>query len=287
MTPVLKTYAYAGAKPGPKLLCLGAIHGNETCGTSAIMRVIAEIDAGVTKLAHGSVTFLPICNPAAYSQNVRYTQENLNRVISKATAPASYEHALAQQIIALVDTHDILFDIHSYSSGKKPFLFLDQQDDEHAAYALSTGIENWITGWGDLYADQPELSSGDTVGYARSVGKKALVIEAGQHSDPASHIVAYHALKNILSHHGVIDMPVSTASTLTRKIRMTALHVKKSEGQFAAPWENLDPVKKGDVLATFSNGEKITAPDDGYVILPRPQAQIGEEWIYFGTAAAA
>ena len=41
-----KSVSYAAVAPGTRLIVLGAVHGNETCGTRAIARVIAEIDAG-------------------------------------------------------------------------------------------------------------------------------------------------------------------------------------------------------------------------------------------------
>jgi hypothetical protein len=41
-------------------------------------------------------------------------------------------------------------------------------------------------------------------------------------------------------------------------------------------------VTAGDILATRANGEIIRAPSDGLVILPHPEAPIGQEWFYFG-----
>ena len=40
----LRVHQFAGVKPGPKLLVLGAVHGNEVCGTLAMGRLIGELD---------------------------------------------------------------------------------------------------------------------------------------------------------------------------------------------------------------------------------------------------
>lgn len=60
----LRVHQYLGLKPGPRLLVLGAVHGNETCGTQAIGRIAAEFDAGTLVLSRGSLTMVPITNPA-------------------------------------------------------------------------------------------------------------------------------------------------------------------------------------------------------------------------------
>ena len=59
-----KSLRYAGRAPGPRLIVLGAVHGNETCGTRAIERVLAELDSGALALAAGSVTFVPVSQRA-------------------------------------------------------------------------------------------------------------------------------------------------------------------------------------------------------------------------------
>jgi predicted deacylase len=41
-----KSFSYRSLQPGPRLIVLGAVHGNETCGTRAIERLVGEIDAG-------------------------------------------------------------------------------------------------------------------------------------------------------------------------------------------------------------------------------------------------
>jgi predicted deacylase len=41
-----QSVAFTGLAPGTRLIVLGAVHGNETCGTQAIRRVIGEIESG-------------------------------------------------------------------------------------------------------------------------------------------------------------------------------------------------------------------------------------------------
>ena len=41
-----KSVNYTALAPGPRLIIMGATHGNEVCGTQAIRRVMEEIDSG-------------------------------------------------------------------------------------------------------------------------------------------------------------------------------------------------------------------------------------------------
>ncbi|MBM4225484.1 MAG: succinylglutamate desuccinylase, partial [Gammaproteobacteria bacterium] len=74
----LRVYCQEGLAPGPRLLVLGAVHGNETCGTRAIERVLGGFERGARDLLRGSVTFVPITNPLAYRRGTRSGDRNLN-----------------------------------------------------------------------------------------------------------------------------------------------------------------------------------------------------------------
>src|SRR5260221_13088285 len=74
-----KSVSFTGLASGPRLMITGAVHGNETCGTQAIGRVLNEIDSGALKIARGRVTFVPVTNPLAYARKDRIGDRNLNR----------------------------------------------------------------------------------------------------------------------------------------------------------------------------------------------------------------
>ena len=49
---------YAAVQPGPRLIVLGAVHGNETCGQRGILRVIDALNQQRLTLQRGSVTLV-------------------------------------------------------------------------------------------------------------------------------------------------------------------------------------------------------------------------------------
>src|SRR6185369_14325966 len=93
--PPFKSVRYAGTAPGPRLVVTGAVHGNEVCGTRAIERTMAELDAGALAIVAGSVTFVPIANPKAYVLKRRAGDRNLNRALQPTGAPVEFEDHVA------------------------------------------------------------------------------------------------------------------------------------------------------------------------------------------------
>lgn len=281
MTPI-HVRTFTGAATGPHLLTLGAIHGNEKCGTEAISRLMAELDAGIVALTAGTLTCAAICNPEAYRADVRYVEQNLNRIITPHAQPSCTEEQRANEVITLIDNCDILLDLHSYSAGVKPFLFLDKEDDVHRAYAAALGIPEWVAGWNDAYAAMGDLNNGDTVSYAHSKDKIATLVECGIHTDPAGGGVGYRALRAALAHFGMTE-PYQLNTGKPAISRLSSIVAKDRAGDFTRDWQHLDAVKSGDVVARYADGEEVRAPHDGVIILPGRAAAIGAEWIYFGT----
>ena len=241
-----------------------------------------ELRSGIFKITKGKLVCAPICNPAAYLRDARYVEANLNRVIKKHAKPQKYEEKLANDVTALIDTCDVLLDLHSYSSGRRPFLFLDNDTEEQNKFATALNIPYWVTGWNDLYVDKKDLLQGDTTSYAFSKDKMALLIECGLHEDPQAAITGYKALRAALAYYGMAE-PYETARGEPPTInKMTNMLVKEKEGKFLKDWQHLDPVTKGMPILRYDDGEIYFSPIDGVIILPGRKTKIGEEWVYFG-----
>src|ERR1700743_2723936 len=114
---MIRSVTFAGLEPGPKFLVLGAVHGNEKCGTVAIRRVIEDIEAGRLPILKGQVTFVPIANPRAFDLDQRYAERNLNRYLVPMQNPDCYEAKLGNILCPMLAACDVLLDIHSYTVG--------------------------------------------------------------------------------------------------------------------------------------------------------------------------
>jgi predicted deacylase len=158
-----KSISYVSPQPGTRLVVLGAVHGDEICGTRAIERVVAELDAGTLTLVKGRVTFVPVTNPLAYAEKRRAGDRNLNRKLQPTATPREYEDHVANWLCPLLAEHEVLLDLHSFRAPGVPFVFIGPRDNAgplepfaqaacEEALALRLGVGRVVDGWLATYA---------------------------------------------------------------------------------------------------------------------------------------
>ncbi len=92
---MLNAHRFVGQQHGARLIVTGAVHGNETAGTRGIERVLGEIERGEFAILRGTVTFVPVCNPLAYTHGRRMGERNLNRRLQPTATPQDNEDRIA------------------------------------------------------------------------------------------------------------------------------------------------------------------------------------------------
>jgi len=311
-TSFLRTHSFKALQPGRRLIVLGAVHGNETCGTRGIERVLAEIDSGALQITRGSVSFVPVTNPLAYQKGQRAGDRNLNRNLRPNDDPQDHEDRIGNVLCPLLAAHEVLLDLHSFHTAGEPFAMIGPPDNkgtlepfahaaEEEALALRLGPRRIVEGWLDTYAtgvknrlqratptDRAQMLSTDpsygvgTTEYTRSQGGYAITLECGQHADPRSPEVAYRAIRNTLAHLKLVDEPAPPARAdieLLRLAEVTDRH--HADDRFAREWASYDPLKAGEAIGTRADGTVLRAPSDGFIVFPNPAATPGNEWFYF------
>jgi predicted deacylase len=314
-----KSVTYGGQASGPRLIVTGAVHGNETCGTKAILRVMADVDDGRLAIAAGAVTFVPVTNPLAWAKGERAGDRNLNRNLSPTDRPLDFEDRVANWLCPLLARHDVLIDLHSTRAKNPPFAMLGPPDNDgplqpfrHAALerglALRLGVHRFVDGWLDTYAKgverrvrlqertgtRPDSLNADprygvgTTEYMRSAGGAALTLECGQHDDPQSPEVGYRAILNVLAHLGISraapPAPVDSYEYLSLVDVIDRAHEADA---FSREWSSFNPLRKGDAIGTRHDGTPVLAPEDGYIVFPDAKALPGNEWFYLARARPA
>ena len=301
----LEILSFAALAPGPRLLVLGAVHGNETCGPQAIARVVEDIRAGRLALARGEVTFVPIANRKAYRQQTRMGDRNLNRDLRDKPVPLDYEDRVGNRLCALLRAHDGLLDIHSFRGEGEPFVFFGPDDNdgalepfrhaaEESAFAAALGVEVLMHGWLDAYGKLiaargrlglPPLAPTEghgTTEYMRFCGGWGVTLECGRHDDPASVGVGYEAILRALAQLRLIDAP-PPVSRVKKVIRVADIIVCEAEGdRLEGRWKTGDAVAAGQTFARRADGRPVTAPTPGYLVFPDANAKPGEGLCYFG-----
>ena len=95
-----------------KVIVLGGVHGNEIAGIEVLDRVKDKVDT-------------LLCNPKAVEKNVRFVEEDLNRLFGVEND--SYEGNLAKEIKKKLNQYDICIDIHNSTSKEtEPFVICEK-----------------------------------------------------------------------------------------------------------------------------------------------------------------
>jgi predicted deacylase len=299
MPTLFDTHVFTGPAPGPRLLILGAVHGNETCGTRAIVRVLEDLAAGRLRLRAGQLTLVPVTNRLAFQRGERAGDRNLNRNLAPNPAPGDNEDRIANELAPLLAANEVLLDLHSFHSPGHPFVMLGPPDNtgplepfaharDEEALALRLGVTRAVDGWLDTYAAGAARRGGSakygvgTTEYMRTVGGWGLTLECGQHDDATAPEIAYQAIQRTLAHLGLVDAPPPEPARQMETLRLVEVVDRNDPAdRFAREWNSFEPVRAGETIGTRATGEAVRAPADGFVVFPNVRALPGAEWFYF------
>lgn len=303
MTDALRIHTFASLQPGPRLVVLGGVHGNETCGTQGILQAMDALDAGTLKMVCGQLTLVPVANPLARARMQRDGERNLNRSFRPSDTPPDYEARITNVLCPVLAAHDALLDLHSFQGKGAAFAMIGPRNnrdalepfdraEEEGRLALHLGVQCVVEGWLDVYAagidqrgqvpDDAAMAFGwGTNEYVRSQGGIAVTLECGQHDDAAAPGVAYRAIEAAMRCLRMLDGP-APAAPAPRLLHLLAVTDRLGEGdRFSQEWASFDPVARGQTIATRANGAALLAPRDGYIVFPNAVAPVGTEWYYF------
>ena len=307
----LRAHQFAGLQGGgPKLIVLGAVHGNETCGTRAIERVLAELDSGALRIERGLLTLVPVTNPLAYAKGERLGERNLNRRLLPSDVPVEFEDRIANLLCPWLAAHDVLLDLHSFNSPGRAFVMRGPEDNQgslepfaHAAeegrFAAHLGPTRIVEGWMAAYsqgvgrrralglAEDADPSYGiGTTEYMRSQGGYGVTLECGQHADPTALEVGCRAIRQAIALLGLAETPLAPPAAEFERLRLTEVVDRRHEAdRFIREWRSFDAVHAGEHVGERHDGSPVIARADGHIMFPDIKALPGHEWFYFAQAS--
>ena len=314
----LRSHQFAALASGPRLIVTGAVHGNETCGTRAIERVLTELQSGALDITRGSLTLVPVCNPLAYAKGQRMGERNLNRRLMPGSGGTLYEDHIANVLCPLLAAHDVLLDLHSFRSPGRPFVLRGPADnsaslepfaqaDAEAQLAAHVGVNRVVDGWMDSYSggvtrrrarmaaaglaldavtEDPSYGVGTTE-YMRSQGGYAVTLECGQHDDTSAPDVGYRAIHQAIALLGLANTPLQAPTSPFECLTLATVIDRHAEAdQFVKGWMSFDALAAGELIAVRGDGSELRAPQAGYIVFPDKNAAPGHEWFYLAQASA-
>ena len=289
--------AIEGTLPGPTLVVVGGMHGNEPAGVVAISRVLQELR--VRHLALRGRIFGLAGNTRGLAHNVRFLDRDLNRswvpdkftrLDAQARSEDSPEDAEQRELLEIFERLDatfdhplVIMDLHSFSAEGPPFsVTADTLRNRPIAYELRAPIIFGLE----------ECVEGTLLGFLADKGHVAVGFEGGQHEDPRTvenHVAAiWIALVagGLLSAADVPDLPRHEArleqacAGLPRAVEIVYRHAITAADNFRMDpgFFNFQAIRKGQRLATDSEGE-LHASSGGRMLMPLYQGQ-GEDGFF-------
>ena len=267
-----------GATPGPTLLALGAVHGDEYEGVETIPEVFHRIAPDTLR---GALLMVPICNIPAYEAVLRNSPIdglNLARVFPgdpNSTITQRIAYWIAQK---LIKPADFVIDLHSGGvTAEIPALigFTHSNDAlgrQSRAGALAFGAPV-------VWEHPPPMPPGRTLSAATDFGVPAIYTEAGGggYARPSDVSCFTTGVINVMKHLNMLDgQPQLQPIThhLSGDGNMDSVISTPAAGYFRSEVALLDDVSAGQRLGTVRDpfGEvmmEITTENAGVVIMLR------------------
>ncbi|MGA0025727.1 MAG: succinylglutamate desuccinylase [Burkholderiales bacterium] len=282
---------FDSGKPGPHVTITALAHGNEICGAIVLDELFR---AGIRPL-HGRLT-LVFCNIEAFErfdpekpEASRWVEEDFNRLWTAEVLDGprdSIDLRRARILRPLLDTVDLLLDIHSMQHPSDPLLL---------AGSLAKGrILAGEIGYPALAVCDSGHAAGRRMRDYAAFGdaaspKNALLVECGQHWARRTVEVARETTLRFLARCGVIDPergPFRFADTPLPQKTVEVTHPVTIEAEtfrFARPFTGLEVVEQAGTLIGWDGEREVRTPYDGCVlVMPSKRLYRGQTAVRLG-----
>ena len=264
---------------GPHVMINALTHGNEVCGAivvDALLRAKLRPRRGRLTLAFANVAAYRSFD-ASKPDAARFVDQDFNRVWTAKTlddtSRVSSELERARAMRPVIDTVDLLLDLHSMHEKSAPLI---------VAGPLAKGIElsAKLGTPATVICDEghPEgRRMRDYEGFGDPASpKNALLIECGQHWEASAVGVARNVTARFLALSGVVDssdLPQDWFAPLPDEmlvVRVTEPVVARSmDFRFAGAYTGLEVFDKAGSVIGWSDGEPVVTPyDDCMLVMP-------------------
>ncbi len=282
---------YQGDSPGPTLMFIGGMHGNEPAGIFALKKVIKHLEK--ENISFKGNMYAVSGNLNALEKGIRYKKVDLNRLWKRKKVAKIKEKGKAaikneeqveqhqlfltvQNILEMENRPIYFFDLHTTSSKTIPFItvndsLLNRKFTQQYPVPMIFGIEEFLDG--------PLLS------YINELGYVAFGFEGGQHDDvaPIDNHVAFIYLSIVfcgslkrsqIEYQKYYDFLFKNSQRSQEIYEIIWHHEIMQDEIFKMEpgFINFQKIKKGQLLAS-SDGNKIIATENGKIFMPLYQGK--------------
>jgi predicted deacylase len=271
-TGIAGAWSFDAAVPGPHLALTAIVHGNEIAGAAVLERWLRE---GI-RPARGRLS-LVFVNLGAFAQFdpadptvSRYVDEDMNRLWDEETLHGprrSVELRRARELRPLVDTVDVLCDLHSMLWDSDP-LILAGETEKASRLGMAVGVPPTVV------ADSGHAGGRRMIDYARfadpATAPAAILVEAGAHWEPVTVALMERAAARLLRHLGMAMPGAALASDPAPPVTRTVT-VRSRSFAFLREFRGGEVIPARGTLIAMDGEEEIRTPHDNcLLVMPTP-----------------
>jgi len=291
-TGVEYVHQFESGKPGPHVMISAVVHGNELSGAIAIDHLLKH----EVRPLKGKLT-LGFMNVAAFlsfdPENPtfsRFIDEDFNRLWTKDVLEGnrdSVELRRAREVHPILDTVDLLLDIHSMQTTTLP-LIVAGPHAKGREFSRQFGITEMVVSDSGHKAGRRMR---DYEGFSDpKSSKNALLIECGQHWEVSSSELAIAAAYRFLSMSGVIfeetAAPYLSAHPLVKQnfVEVSGPYtIKTNSFRFVERYVGLEVIPTAATIIAYDGEEPLKTPYENCVLIMPSRRQLpGDTAVRFG-----
>jgi succinylglutamate desuccinylase len=263
-----RPYILDSGEPGPRLLIIGGIHGDEICGVNAIREISSHPEQ--YSPSRGSL-ILVYGNPAAIEKNTRYIDEDLNRTFIETgknplSENVSLERGRMRQLRAWMNDSDVLLDIHaSFTPESQPFIICERNALSITPYLP---IDTVCFGFDSV---QP----GGTDWYMNSKGKIGICVECGYLENIQGTTTALNICRAVIAMLGMNQNQITTLSQ--QYFQATQQYFTRTDSfRLERKYADFERILKGTLFAKDGD-QPLYAEENMCLLFARNRQKQGQE----------
>ena len=278
-------HSFDSGQPGPHVLIMALTHGNEVSGAIAVdtlLRSGVRPRQGRLSLAFGNVEAYHRFNPQDIDAT-RFVDEDMNRVWLPSALDGerdSVELRRARELRPLIDSVDLLLDIHSMHEESAP-LMMCGACSKGLEFARSLGVPATVVADAG-HANGRRMRDYGGFGDADS-HKNALLIETGQHfSKKSEHVALDVAARFLIATKAVAEADVQGFLSQQQPVTQQFLQVTEPviassmDVSFSEDFRGLERIPRAGTVIARDGQREIVTPYDNCVLIQPSLRHLGQ-----------
>ncbi len=261
----INAHVFRSDNPGPTVLVLGGVHGDEINGVETIRKMI--FDDKFMNLQCGTVIAIPIVNIYGFINFSRAVPDgkDVNR-----SFPGSLKGSLASRVARVITLKilpevDYIIDLHTGGSSRYNFPQIRYTSTDTRAFELAKIF-------GAPYIIKKPIISKSLRKVAKEKGIPILVFEGGEslRFDGYSIQIGIEGIQRVLTHLGMLDFTGTPLPKLIHFGKTVWVRAAQS-GLFMWTKPSGNKVVKGEIIGVVNDPQglssiSVLSPREGYII---------------------